>query len=175
MNNQQLFQIVQSAGGMHLLYNNDLEQVRAIAQAAFEAGKSQIQDERDRLEQQLSQLERCTGMYYARGQQVPKNDMLNLHAALANHAEAIRQVGEPERRDDSDKQAAVVQDVLDMSDSRNWQVGDVVRSNGSIIAYTVAAIYDGGLLIEGCDMAWIHEEASRSFTWLRHATKEAAK
>lgn len=111
MNNQQLFQIVQAAGGMHLLYNNDIEQVRAIAQAAFEAGK----------------------------------------------------------------QAVGAQDVLDMSDSRNWQVGDVVRSNGSIIAYTVAAIYDGGLLIEGCDMAWIHEEASRSFTWLRHATKETAK
>ena len=94
-----------------MLYNNDIEQVRAIAQAAFEAGK----------------------------------------------------------------QAAAVQDVLDMSDSRNWQVGDVVRSNDSDCDYLITAIIDDGLRIGGIATTWPYSAASRSFTWLRHTAKETAK
>lgn len=111
MNNQTLFQIAQAAGGMHLLYNNDIEQVRAIAAAAFEAGK----------------------------------------------------------------QAAAVQDVLDMSDSRNWQVGDVVRSNDSGCDYLVTDVLDDGLRIGAIPAKWPYCAASRLFTWLRHAPKESAK
>lgn len=111
MNNQTLFQIVQAAGGMHLLYNNDIEQVRAIASAAFEAGK----------------------------------------------------------------QAAGVQDVLDMTDSRNWQVGDVVRSNETGIWHIVRATFKGCLRFNDSDMAFPHVVASYGFTWLHHADKETAK
>lgn len=126
MNNQTLFQIVQSAGGMHLLYNNDIEQVRAIAEAAFEAGK----------------------------------------------------------------QAAGVQDVLDMTDSRNWQVGDVVQlisqqyAGFGVGQYgTVHAVEDAGVRIEmrrQCDampmvLPMRHECASIDFKWIRHTTKETAK
>lgn len=111
MNNQTLFQIVQQAGGMHLLYNNDVEQVRAIAQAAFEAGK----------------------------------------------------------------QAAAVQDVLDMSDSRNWQVGDVVRRKSDDCRHSVVSKDNYGVTLNGMGLSIMHSAASEAFAWLRHATKESAK
>lgn len=108
MNNQTLFQIVQAAGGMHMLYNNDIEQVRAIAQAAFEAGK----------------------------------------------------------------QAAGVQDVLDMSDSRNWQVGDVVRGNSTGQEYVISRVFpNGDIIMAGGGVV----RASHLYTWIRHTTKETAK
>lgn len=169
MNNQQLFQIVQAAGGMHLLYNNDIEQVRAIAQAAFEAGKQDAGSaERyriDDLEKQLRRAER-----------------------------ALRSAGWAYTEGAAEWQPQVVPSaspLLDMSDSRNWQVGDVVQlicpqyAGFGVGQYgTVHAAEDDGMvrivLRRQCDampmpLPLRHECASIDFKWIKHATKETAK